>query len=164
MQQPAEDGQLAFKQAQVVVEADQAEIYTLAGKNSQLVVRAKLIPVGNDLVVDSVHLGYLKLPTGLAQRLIHFISGENLSLLGLLEQYNVSSIEIEPGFVLLGVSMQIQQELVDSVDLGELTGLADLDGRTIGDLKNNLLSDAELTLLSQNLDQLPVELRVFLET
>ncbi|MCA9388547.1 hypothetical protein KC644_02170 [Candidatus Berkelbacteria bacterium] len=157
LQQPSDTGQLTFKQSQVAIESDRAEIYSLAGDDSQLVIRADLIPDGNDLIVDSIRLGYLKLPTGLAQRLIRLISGEDLSLLGLLEKYNVSSIEIEPGNVVLGISDQAQEQILEKVDLGELTSLSTLEGKSLLDLKNNTLTNTELKALSQSLESLPAE-------
>lgn len=80
---PDSKGEVAIKQGQIAVNPDMSELYgvvNVIGKSSS-VIRLNFIQQGDDVVLNSMHLGYLAVPTSTAKQMItNFAGADFLSL------------------------------------------------------------------------------------
>ncbi len=104
---PNDKGEVAIKQGQVAITPNTAELYgivNVVGKNSSI-LRLNFIQQGDDVVLNSMHLGYLAIPISSAKQIISSFAGNDfLSLKSALnslfssgETVSVESVFLDEG-------------------------------------------------------------------
>lgn len=106
---PDAKGEVAIKKGQIAVNPDLAQLYgvvNVIGKSSS-VIRLNFVQKGDDVVLDSMHLGYLSIPKSPAKQAIAGFAGEDFlslksalsSLFGSDETIKVESLTLDQGKV-----------------------------------------------------------------